>query len=921
MQNKNNRTNRWTMRRFLIAVLALAVLLQMPLPSLAQKGISFTPTAPPVPQQSVFMLRNAIKDGKVSLKIQGDGSTTSHIRVLLTNTNPQRADVVVLIPRFEIFHPGLSAGFQKMMAISDSMAVVPVGRTIDFEIPTVCADVKTVPPPNGQADFSVGPYGSTPAELTAWQQLAATVLAAQELGKQDAYKSLPIGAALDKQSQVMQLAIWRLLGQSSGNPANAVTADAITKDFLDAMAAAAKQNPELLKKLTDGGAKFSPTGELIPSKEQKKKTTDTSEAIFAAIDLTVRHSQEPSLANVVVPKTSWDGYYDVGMRTYDNGDFTEASELLGAAVSDARAFGEADDRLSQSLVGMGECYSDFGNLDGAEPLLTEALTLRQKVHGRDSVEVAYVDNDLGLLNQRKDLFDIAERFFTDALTISTKAASSTGKLVAKILNNLGRNFCMKNDGTAAVAKLQQAMVMTLQNNQNGKTPELAEIEANLASAYTQAGNYDKAAKFYDESLSIAMTSLGDNHPFIATILNGEAELAKKQDKTADAENYMKKAEEISKASFKKDSKSLERYPASYDAMKRFQLYCVGSNKINLNKEKLVKEAESLQAPSSEKAAASRAVADKWALVIGISKYKDSSINLRYSAKDAQDFADFLVKQEHFAKDHIHVLLDEQATVENIKSELGDKFLPRVAQPDDLVVIYLSGHGSPSKGDLQGTNFFVAYNTDKNKLYGTGLQMKELTDIVHERLKNVDRVVMLLDACHSGAIQLGAKGLFKVTNFEAGTIAQGSGKMVLCSSDPDEVSWESKRYPNGVFTHYLMDGFSKNGTNTKMKDAFDAIKENVYTEVLRDRGENQHPIVKSRWNGDDLVLGAAPAKPRPGMAQEDSPSPSVASGTPAEKSVKPNPVKPTTTKPGTTAVKSTSGGTSKPPVKPASTTAH
>ncbi|MCA9818426.1 MAG: caspase family protein, partial [Cyanobacteria bacterium HKST-UBA01] len=33
------------------------------------------------------------------------------------------------------------------------------------------------------------------------------------------------------------------------------------------------------------------------------------------------------------------------------------------------------------------------------------------------------------------------------------------------------------------------------------------------------------------------------------------------------------------------------------------------------------------------------VRDKWALVIGISNFKDPKINLKYPAKDARDFAD------------------------------------------------------------------------------------------------------------------------------------------------------------------------------------------------------------------------------------------------------------------------------------------
>src|SRR3990167_6667139 len=89
------------------------------------------------------------------------------------------------------------------------------------------------------------------------------------------------------------------------------------------------------------------------------------------------------------------------------------------------------------------------------------------------------------------------------------------------------------------------------------------------------------------------------------------------------------------------------------------------------------------------------VADKWALIIGISKFKDPTINLKYPAKDARDLYNFLVSEGNFAPDHVKLLLNEQATRGKILSELGDKWLPRVANPNDLVLIYISSHGSPS----------------------------------------------------------------------------------------------------------------------------------------------------------------------------------------------------------------------------------
>lgn len=260
--------------------------------------------------------------------------------------------------------------------------------------------------------------------------------------------------------------------------------------------------------------------------------------------------------------------------------------------------------------------------------------------------------------------------------------------------------------------------------------------------------------------------------------------------------------------------------------------------------------------------ADRPVPDKWALVVGISEFQDKSMNLQYPAKDATDFYNYLINEAHFAKDHVRLLLNDKATRENILSQVGDRWLPRVVAPDDLVVIYISSHGSPSSMDVVGANYVVAHNTDREQLYATGVPMNEFAEMIKQRV-HTDRVVLILDACHSGAANTSAKGLVRSTNFNAEQIPIGSGQLVICSSAPDQVSWESKRYQNGVFTHHLIDSLRK---NPKLNDSYSYLKNQVQTEVLADRGELQVPALKTKWTGSDLVIATVPTAPRPGIPE-------------------------------------------------------
>lgn len=263
------------------------------------------------------------------------------------------------------------------------------------------------------------------------------------------------------------------------------------------------------------------------------------------------------------------------------------------------------------------------------------------------------------------------------------------------------------------------------------------------------------------------------------------------------------------------------------------------------------------------ASSDRPVDDKWAVIIGISQFKDPKINLKCPSRDAADFSNYLVTKAGFAKDHVKLLVDSQATREAILSTIGDKWLPRLAHPNDLVVIYVSTHGSPSEADIGSVNYLVAYDTAVDSLYATGIPLQDLIRIIKKRVQS-NRVVLILDACHSGAAEAETKGLHRANNVDAESIAQGTGQLVLSSSSQDQQAWESKDGPNSVFTRRLLEGLQVAGPATNINQCFDYVKDKVYGDVLRERGRLQTPVMKSQWNGSGCILSAPPVKPRPGL---------------------------------------------------------
>jgi Caspase domain len=252
------------------------------------------------------------------------------------------------------------------------------------------------------------------------------------------------------------------------------------------------------------------------------------------------------------------------------------------------------------------------------------------------------------------------------------------------------------------------------------------------------------------------------------------------------------------------------------------------------------------------------IEDKWAFLVGISEFQKPEINLRYSAKDAKDLYSYLVNEAHFAPDHVKLLVNKEATKERVMAELGDKWLPRLARPNDLVLIFISTHGSPSQVDLEGLNYLVMYNTDPESLYATGLPLQDLAEAIKHRVHS-NRVIVVVDACHSGAANT-AKDIKRVANVDSKALLLGTGQLVICSSQPDQVSWESQRYQNGVFTHQLIEALRSHFGKATLSEAFEQLKESVQSEVLQDRRELQTAVLKSKWRGNEIILSTPATKP-------------------------------------------------------------
>jgi len=281
----------------------------------------------------------------------------------------------------------------------------------------------------------------------------------------------------------------------------------------------------------------------------------------------------------------------------------------------------------------------------------------------------------------------------------------------------------------------------------------------------------------------------------------------------------------------------------------------GQNTISIN----VQGSEGLTSQKTISIQLAKKKENVYAVVIGINKYKNFP-SLKYATNDAQEFYRYLVEVNQIPKEHIWLILDEEATLDKLRTILGTS-LRRSAGKEDSVIIFLAGHGATeqdaSTPDSDGLEkYILPHNADPKNLYATALPMGEIARIF-QRI-NSERLIFISDTCYSGAsggrtiLQTGTRSNLSGAFLER--LSQGKGRVILTASDVNEVSGEKDEFRHGIFTYYLLEGLrGKADLDQDGLITLDEIYRYVSLKVPLATEQNQHPVKKGETTGQ-IILG-------------------------------------------------------------------
>jgi tetratricopeptide (TPR) repeat protein/tRNA A-37 threonylcarbamoyl transferase component Bud32 len=205
-----------------------------------------------------------------------------------------------------------------------------------------------------------------------------------------------------------------------------------------------------------------------------------------------------------------------------------ATERVGSELGDEPAI-EARLRGTMGLV-----YYQISSLDDARTQWDRAMELYAATYGEDSVEIANMHANLGLLSEAEGDHPAAENHLRQAIDIVRRVAGPKDPLVADFESRLANQLVNQARYDEARALLESALARQRAASSEPGV-EVAITLTTLGNVAHYQGKLDDAEAYYVEALATHRAAVGEKHPFVANGLMNLSFLLDKRGKLAEAE--------------------------------------------------------------------------------------------------------------------------------------------------------------------------------------------------------------------------------------------------------------------------------------------------------------------------------------------------------------------------------------------------
>ncbi|MCE7864721.1 MAG: CHAT domain-containing protein [Bacteroidetes bacterium CHB5] len=228
-----------------------------------------------------------------------------------------------------------------------------------------------------------------------------------------------------------------------------------------------------------------------------------------------------------------------GFLQLNRGRIDLAIEELEAAIQKFDTDNQSRSlEMADALAHLGNVYRTSAKWSQAEEHLLRALAIRQEKLPADHELIAATYNDLGL-SYITDNIDKSYQYYTMALTMYEKLHGKEHPKIAIANTNLGYLNQIDKQYGDAINYYNTALAIW-EKIYPQPHPNKALVMMNLGQTYSSMGNSATALEFYENALTMYQTAYGKKHPDVTYVLNliGNEKLAQKKYEEA-MQNYQK----------------------------------------------------------------------------------------------------------------------------------------------------------------------------------------------------------------------------------------------------------------------------------------------------------------------------------------------------------------------------------------------
>ncbi len=195
----------------------------------------------------------------------------------------------------------------------------------------------------------------------------------------------------------------------------------------------------------------------------------------------------------------------------------------------------------------------------------------------------------------------------------------------------------------------------------------------------------------------------------------------------------------------------------------------------------------------------------WAVIVGIGNYKYRPDLASYSDNDAKDLYEQLLQYPNWQPDHIKLLINSNATLEEINDTMINWLAP-LEDENDVVLLYFASHGNHYNSTYLSNStdydyyFLSTYDSDMGDYRGPTSTIIAgtwgPTELGHRCelggwLDKLDskNIVVIFESCNSGGF----------INY-----VSENGRVILASSNASEHDWQYYDLKNSLFTYCILE---------------------------------------------------------------------------------------------------------------------